>query len=143
MTDEEKLRANAALAVETLAPLSDVAGFGFNRESVAWVEGYIERQRVRPDMTDETKNGLVSVLGSFLGECLIQTYGGKWKKDEGGLGVFFDEGNAAFPINKVRKQFDNGIDGGDSILSLFDSAGVLFKQKIVEVKSRKPWWKFW
>jgi hypothetical protein len=39
MTPLEKLRANAALAVETLSPLSDVASFGFNRESVAWVEG--------------------------------------------------------------------------------------------------------
>ena len=136
MTEEEKLRSNAALAVKTLGPHSDVAAFGFDRESVAWVEGYIERQRIRPDMTDETKNGLISVLGSFLGECIIHLHGGQWRRDEIGWGVHFDGGNVAYPFSKVQKLMTNGLEGGGSIVSFLDTTGVLFKRK-------RPWWKFW
>ena len=109
MTDEEMLQANAKLAMDTLSPLSDVSAFGYNRESVAWVEGYIERQRTRSDLTPETLDGMAQVLGSFLGQC-------------------FDDSNAAYPFNKVRKQLQNGADGSDSILAFFDSIGPLFKR---------------
>jgi hypothetical protein len=143
VTDIEKLRANAAMAVETLKPLSDVADFGFNRDSVAWVEGYIERQRVRTEMSAVTKDGLVSVLGSFLGECILHCHGGEWRRDDNGWGINFDDGNAAYPFAKVRKQFDNGIDAGDSILGFLDSVGALFKTQIATAKKQKSWWKFW
>jgi len=138
MTLEEKLQANAKLAIDTLSPLSDVSPFGFNRESVAWVEGYIERQRARADMAPETRERLSQVLGSFVGECIIRSYGGTWRHDGKGWAVYFDDSNAAYPLNKVTKQFDNGVEGGDSILSFFDSVGPLFHRKV-----RRPWWKFW
>ena len=136
MTDEEKLKSNAALAVESLRPLSDVQPFGFNRESVVWIEGFIERQRINPDITDETKEGLVNVLGSFLGECIIHLHGGQWRRDNNGWGIRFDRKNAAYPFNKLRKLMKNGVEGGDSIVSFLDITGILFKQK-------KRWWNFW
>lgn len=138
MTDTEKLQANAELAIQTLAPLSDVPAFGYNRESVAWVEGYIERQRTQPDSTAQTIDRLAQVLGCFLGECIIRCHGGQWRQDECGWGIFFDDSNAAYPLNKVHKQFANGVEGGDSILSFFDSIGALFPPR-----RKKPWWKFW
>lgn len=138
MTDEEKLQANARLAIETLSGVSDVGDFGFNRESVAWVEGYIERQRIRTETTPEAVERLAQVLGSFLGECIIRCHGGRWRRDENGWGVWFDDSNAAYPLNKVQKQFDNGVEGGDSVLSFFDSIDGLFRQG-----RRKAWWKLW
>lgn len=143
MTDVEKLKANAAMAVETLRPVSNVPSFGFNRDSVAWVEGYIERQRVQTDMTPELRDSLVNVLGAFLGECIIHTHGGEWRQDQFGWGIHFDHGNAAYPFAKMGKQFDNGIEAGDSILSFLDSTGVLFKSKIEAAKKQKRWWQFW
>ena len=46
------IEANAAIAVEELSALSQ-RPFGFDEESVAWVEGFIERQRESLDDGDE------------------------------------------------------------------------------------------
>jgi hypothetical protein len=48
--DLRKIQDNVSLAIEQLGPLSDV-DFGLNQKSVEWVEGFIERQRSRPDST--------------------------------------------------------------------------------------------
>jgi hypothetical protein len=113
---EETLRAikaNAAMVIEQMGPLSDVA-FGLNEASVAWVEGFIERRRAtNPD------GDLTSVLGSFLGEAIIAAAGGVWDECDNGVGVRFSEGNWAFPFAKVAKQYANGLEGGDSILSFY------------------------
>jgi hypothetical protein len=131
MNDFEMIRANAKFAVEEMGPLSGLGnGFGFNRESVAWVDGYIERLRSSGQFREQQAlNNLCSVFGSFLGECLIQVYGGEWRNQDGRWGVFFDNQNAAFPFSKVMKQFENGLEGGDSILGFFDLVPeVLLKQ---------------
>ena len=122
MIEHDKIRANAELVIQSLGPISDLGErFGYNRESIAWVEGFIERQRSRPDIKPEEIERLISVIGSFLGECIIRHYGGEWREDDGSIGVFFDASNGAYPFNKVRKQFDNGLKGGDSISSFFDA----------------------
>jgi hypothetical protein len=83
---------------------------------VAWVEGFIERQRVRV-----AGDGLVDVLGSYLGEAIIAAaHGGVWVRGpDGDLGVRFDNGDIAYPFAKVSKQFDRGLEGGESILSFY------------------------
>jgi hypothetical protein len=109
----ELIRKNASLAMETLGPTSGI-DFGLNRESVEWVEGFIERQRAREDFDLEAASRLVDVLGSFLGECIIANAGGGWRCDqENGWGIVFSEGNEAYPFNKVRKAFQNGLAGGE------------------------------
>ena len=126
--DEQRLRniqANAHLAVEQLSAASGLEHFGFNEPSVKWLEGYIERQRANNPDSDFVEN-LSSVLGCFLGECIIQTYGGEWSDNEQyGLCVALNHGNAAFPLAKVQKQFDNGVDGGDGIYSFFATIPLL------------------
>ncbi len=121
LTLEEKLRLNAEMVIENL---SQHAGFelGFNEESVEWIDGFIERQRAREGFEP---GGLLNTLGSFLGECMCQELGCKWKHQPNGqLAVEFSDGNAAFPFNKVQKQFANGEE--DSILSFYQSAAVIF-----------------
>jgi hypothetical protein len=126
----DAILANARLVIDQLGPLSGLgARFGYNRESVEWVEAFIERQRVRPEFKAETQARMVQVLGSFLGECIIHTYGGEWREKDGDWGVFFDASNAAFPFSKVGKQFDNGMESGDSILSFFDAIGVVILKR--------------
>lgn len=122
------------MVVQQLRPLSDI-DFGYTRESVEWVEGYIERLRNSGELDDvEMKNKLTSVLGSFLGECIVRCYGGTWRQHEGEWCVAFDDDNMAFPFAKVAKQIENGRE--DSIGSFFNSIAAIFNPK-------KPWWKVW
>lgn len=124
--------------------MSQVSGsdFGYDAQSVAWLDGYIERQRVRADITPQTIDGLVNVFGSYLGECIIACYGGYWEEENGQWRVSFDRDNAANPFAKVRKQFQNGSE--DSIKSFFEVIPVLFASVANrENAERKPWWRFW
>ena len=130
MTPEEKLLANAQLVIEQFSSLSNLqTQFGYNHESLMWVEGFIERQRNEPNFQPENASGLIGMLGSYLGQCIIHSHGGTWRKEEGQWGVFFDDSNAVFPFNKVRKQFLNGVAGGDSIVSCFDQIDPLILKR--------------
>lgn len=113
------IRGNANLVLEELGPISGLA-FGYGPESVAWVDGYIERQRLRILEPDAVAS-LVSVLGSYLGEAVIAAAGGAWdvhERDE--IGVRFASGDWCFPFSKVAKQFACGTaESGESILSFY------------------------
>lgn len=76
---------------------------------------------------EEVIKGLTNVLGSFLGECIRRNYGGKWTQFDGQWAVAFNERNAAFPFNKLGKQFQNGHEGGDSIISFYTGVPAVFK----------------
>lgn len=110
----------AALVVEKLGPLSDVE-FGPNRASVAWVEGYIERERERRG-PDAEADGTVNTLGAFLGECIRAAVAADWLWDEfqQDWGLALVAGGRVFPIWKVHKQYRSGLAGGESILSFYD-----------------------
>ncbi|XYH92783.1 hypothetical protein ACMHYB_33560 [Sorangium sp. So ce1128] len=128
MSDEAEalagIRANAEMVVEKLGTSSGLDNFGFDARSVEWVDGFIERQRVREDVGPEFVGRMVNVLGSYLGESIIRTYGGRWSFGEYGWCVEFDARNAAYPFAKVQKQFSNG--SGDSIYSFFSAIPILF-----------------
>jgi hypothetical protein len=112
------IEANAAIAIEELSALSQ-RPFGFDEESVAWVEGFIERQRESLD--DGDGRGLVNVLGSYLGQAIVVATGAAWDIDDSGnLGIAFANGDMAYPFNKVGKQLEQGVEGGESILSFYN-----------------------
>jgi len=143
MTPQEKIRANAELVRRELGQTSEMDNFGYNAESVAWLDGFIERQRLRAEFADETAIERMSqMLGSFIGECVIACYGGEWKEQEGSWAVDFGGGNAAYPFNKVRKQFLHG--GEDSVQSWFETIPLIFTQQLDAQPPplKKPWWKF-
>jgi hypothetical protein len=121
---EETIRSNAQLVIDTFRSRSDLGErFGYNRESVAWVERFIEGERLRSDLSTDALTKLIQIIASYLGECVIHNYGGEWRYSEGTWGVFFDDLNAVFPFNTVQKQFEHGIDGGKSIVTFFDLIG--------------------
>jgi len=120
--DAERLgmiRDNAAFAISELGELAGV-DFGLNRESVAWAEGFIERQREL--LKGEAGEGIINVLGCYLGEAIIAAApDGIWDEDAaGGLGVRFANGDMVFPFAKVAKQFGEGLSAGESILSFYN-----------------------
>jgi len=118
----EAVEANARLAVEKLGQLTDFE-FGFDRRSVEWVEGFIERQRMREDFDPEGLGALPGVLGCFLGQAIIAQVGGTvWASndDYGSWAVRLANGSELFPVTKVYKRFMDGPE--DSILSFYDIA---------------------
>jgi hypothetical protein len=124
--DEDRLgriKANAEFALQEFREVAE-KNIGFDAESVAWVEGFVERARERyADAEGGVPSGLVSTIGSYLGEAIIAETGGHWIEDEaGGLAVAFPNGDAVYPFNKVTKQFELGIAGGESILSFYSVA---------------------
>ncbi len=118
------IRFNADMVVEQFGGLSGLEHFGFDAPSIQWVDGFVERQRIREDVSPEFVGKMISVLGSYLGECIIRTYGGKWSLVEAGWCVEFDARNAVFPFVKVEKQFANGAE--DSIYSFFTAIQLIF-----------------
>lgn len=107
------IEANARLVIDRFRTMSDLGmRFGYNRESVAWIDGFIERERRRTDITSDSVAKLVQIISSYLGECAIHAHGGEWRENEGTWGVFFDDKNAVFPFAKVQKQFQAGLSKG-------------------------------
>ena len=138
MDQSEKIRANAEMVIQQLRPLSGM-DFGYNAESVHWLQGYLER--LRPEENFEArKEKFSSVFGSFLGECIIRCHGGHWDTRDGMTCIVFDDQNAAYPFNKIKKQLDNGLE--DGIASFFDTIPILFEAQ-PPLRPRKPWWKIW
>jgi len=138
---EDKIKQNAELVI---AQMRQVSGFdfGYDAQSVAWLDGYIERQRARADMTQELISGLVNVFGSYLGECVIRCYGGYWENEDGHWRVSFDADNAVYPFAKVQKQFENGAE--DSIKSFYEMIPIIFAAAIRKGNAEnKSWWKVW
>jgi hypothetical protein len=128
MTDEEReeqlghIQKNAALVLAELTSVSDVGDFGLNRASLVWVEGYLERQRAQGGHDAAAISNLVGVFGSYLGECLIAAAGGTWhwSGQQQAWSVRFANDAQAFPFTKVRKLFDVGLSGCESIVSFYD-----------------------
>lgn len=112
-----RIRANAALTIEKLSELRGEA-FCYDLASVTFLEGYLERLR-QSDLAETTRDNLVSVLGSYLGEALLDQAAGAWVETEFGPAVRFANGAQAFPLSKIRKLFDNGLEAGDSIASFY------------------------
>jgi hypothetical protein len=115
----EMIRANAQFAVEELGSVSGM-DFGYDAASVAWTEGFIERRRGQI----EEHEGIVNVLGSYLGEAIIAAVpDARWEDGaDGSPGILFATGDLAFPFAKVAKQLADGLDAGESILSFYNIA---------------------
>jgi hypothetical protein len=68
---------------------------------------------------------LVNTLGSYLGKCIIETYGGAWARAEAAGCVAFKADNKAMPFAKIEKHLTNGRE--DSCLSFFKVIQVVFE----------------
>jgi hypothetical protein len=146
----EAIHANAQLAITQLGPLSRLATFGFDRESVAWTDGYLSRISASGELTDKARDGLVKVIGSFVGECVIRRYGGTWQEVDDRWGVVVTTRIIVFPFDKVRKQLINGSE--DSVLSFYDLIPrsddyCLRGHDQIRLEDRRHgtrrWWRFW
>ncbi|WP_426171422.1 hypothetical protein [Pseudoduganella sp. R-34] len=98
---------------------------GYSMEGVTWLDDFLQRQHEQGDKSYVDR--VVSVYGSYLGECITRNVGGQWVELDGTHAIAFDETNGTFPFNKVHKHLKNGREGGDSVLGYYDSVSVLFQ----------------
>lgn len=108
---------NVQLAIEYFAPESGI-DFGLNRASLRWVEDLIEQQRAVPDWDPGPfVEDLASLVGSFLGACIVADADGEWQVNEitGSLGVQLPNGVFVDPFYKAEKAIHQGVEGGESI----------------------------
>lgn len=132
---ESHIRSNAEL-VRSVAREQLGIAVEYDEAGVRWLDGYINRQREAA--ATEVKARLVSTLGSYLGECIRQTYGGDWMQDpEAGWAVQINEKLSVYPFNKVQKQLADG--DGESVLSFFTTISAL----LAAPDSKRRWWRFW
>jgi hypothetical protein len=115
LSPQEMIRANADLVLSVARKDYD-PHIGFDAAGVRWLDGYI--QRLVDQGGVEASETLCDNLGSFLGTCIIETFGGTWQDTEHGWAVVLDGDLAVFPFNKVLKHLTEG--AGDSVLSLFN-----------------------
>jgi hypothetical protein len=123
----------------------------YDSNGVKFIEDFIERQK--NNFSKDEQKGLVNSLGSFLGQAIINNYGGQWQLDNELqiICVAFDEKNKVYPFSKTSKQFDNGLE--DSVYSFFTMIPIIYNldKKEDQTKSglksdkenNKPWWKIW
>jgi hypothetical protein len=118
---QEMIRANAEMV---LASARDDLGhdIGYDAEGVRWLDGFIQRRHDGGGVGDDP-SGLTNTLGSFLGECIVRSYNGRWQETEHGWAVIVDGNLAVFPFNKVHKHLVEG--AVDSVLSLFKGVPAL------------------
>ncbi|HEV3144155.1 MAG TPA: hypothetical protein VGZ47_09750 [Gemmataceae bacterium] len=128
----EKLRANAEIVARTIRDNLNVE-LSFDEAGVEWIDGYIDR--LRGSLPAEQRSGLIEMLAAFVGECMIQTFGGAWAEREGSWGVQVSERIWACPFAKIQKQFENGSE--DSVASFFRCTPLLDKH-LAEEKSSDP-----
>lgn len=117
------IRANAELVIRMFADATEFK-FGYDKDSVEWLDTYIEHIR-QTTWTEEEFTQLVSNLGSYLGEAIIRSFGGQWSLDQRGWAIRWDDYNLVYPFIKVAKHLKNG--EADSIFSFYSVTGALRK----------------
>jgi hypothetical protein len=119
MTPREMIQANAELAVQSARERLGVS-LSFDRAGVDWLDGHLNR--LRGHLSPEAQAGVVNVMGSFLGECIVRSHGGEWieKGGEWLVQVKRTYTVSANVFGKVEKQLARV--EGESVLSLFDFA---------------------
>lgn len=124
MDDTKILRETADSFIASAAESMGV-NLAYDEESLKWVDDFLSR--TREEYSEEQRERLAAMVGSYLGECIIKNLGGAWDLDEYGWAVYFDEENAVYPFSKTWKHLENGPD--DSIYSLYTTIPVLFNLK--------------
>ena len=124
--DDETLHAVEANAELVLSMARERLGqdIGFDEPGVRWLDGYVQRQHEAGD--PNLREALVSRLGSFLGKCVIETYGGYWTRFDGAVGVAFDAKNCVYPFAKIEKHLENGCE--DTVHGFFTMIPIVFEK---------------
>ena len=129
MSDEIQVQEVASAAVEAFRRLSARGqAFGYDRDSLSWVEEYLESNRGK--FSELEFKSMIQLVGAYLGECVRQKYGGNWNRKDGTWGIVFDNKTAAFPFAKAQTFMEDGLAAGDSITGFFDIVPLILNKSL-------------
>ena len=104
----------------------------YDADAVQRLVEFIEAQR--PSLTPATREGVVMALGCFLGQCLVDTYGGTWAQGpDGTTGVGVRQHSFFNPFYRISQQLDKG--QPESVAAFF--AGI--PDRLAAAPRRKNW----
>ncbi|MDT8999507.1 hypothetical protein RQP53_09535 [Paucibacter sp. APW11] len=145
---EQDILANASrLALMALEQFNVDATY--DAKGVLWLDRFLTG--IRAMVNEDQRAVLLNAAGSFLGECVRQTYGGCWVLDAqtGAWGVKVNERMIVHPFAKAHKQLEGG--EGDSVLGFFLTIRHLMNglpsEESAHESKRAPavrrWWQVW
>jgi hypothetical protein len=82
-----QIKKNAQWVIDHFGPQSGQADFGYNAESFAYLDAFIDRQGASFRANEPALDRIVSLLGAFVGEAILATFGGQWQDSEQGVGL--------------------------------------------------------
>lgn len=148
MSAPTQIQKNAQWVIDNFGPQSGLPQFGYDAQSVAYLDTFIDRQGESFRASEQSSDRIVSLLGAFVGEAIIATYGGEWQQGDDGLSIVVQSGGQVHfvrPFHKVHKRLTNGQE--DSLHFYFSTfLPQAFAQRQTSGSppdggSKKPWWK--
>lgn len=104
----------------------------YDAAAVQRLDEFIEAQR--PGIKPADKQGVVTALGCFLGQCLVETYGGTWAQGPDGMtGVGIQKNSFFNPFYRISQQLDKG--QPESVTAFFAS----IPDRLAAAPRRKNW----
>jgi hypothetical protein len=82
-----QIKRNSQKVVDWFVSASGNPDFGCNDASFAYIDRFLTRQASTLAAQPETADKVVNLLGSFLGQCVVQVYGGHWVASGTGVQV--------------------------------------------------------
>lgn len=121
MPDNPEANPLAALQSAAEAVRQQLHATSFDAAAVQQLADFIEGQRSILSATE--KQGLITALGCFLGECLVQTYHGTWAQGpDGTTGVGINQASFFNPFFRVSEHFEKG--SAESVVAFFASVPI-------------------
>lgn len=106
-----QIKKNSTFVAERFGPVSEMKSFGCNADTFAYLDDFISRQSQTITKDASTKNRFISLFGSFLGECIISSYGGAWVEHIDGIQINIPSNEKIIiilPFEKVVKRIQFG-----------------------------------
>src|SRR5262245_2349150 len=111
MAAPQEIKKNAQWVIDNFGPQSGLPHFGYDAQSVGYLDTFIDRQGMSFRSSEKSIERIISLLGAFVGEAIIATYGGEWQQRENGISVAVQSGGQMHfiqPFDKVHKRLING-----------------------------------
>jgi hypothetical protein len=110
----EQIQRSAAFFRDSMREQTGNPAFGCDRASIAHLDGFLTRQREVVKRDERTIQRFTSMIGSFIGECLLQTYQGSWNISPNYIQLTINAGGMIHilrPFHKVSERIEQDLDG--------------------------------
>lgn len=150
MATIDQIKSNAEYVQREFGPQSGLDGFGYNAQTMAYLDGFLTRQNRGVSANPQSITKFTSLIGAFVGEAIISTYGGEWQDSNGVVQIRIahkDHVHFLNPFQKVHRRILVGIE--HNLERYFVSVGEILENPTppesallpVQPEAKKPWWK--